>query len=111
MTDHFLENRSHEQPEGMGQDGGRPRPSRIGEEVIMKVLCAWCEQEGQQALMREAAPWDTPSISHGICHAHEKRMLLEIQKSGKKDSIRRIPRRLSLPNARGNTAPITVMYL
>lgn len=77
----------------------------------MMLLCAWCEQEGRHAFMCEAEPRDQASQSHGICEAHEKELLMRIQKLRKKDSLRHIPRRLSLPNAQGNTAPITVMYL
>jgi hypothetical protein len=43
------------------------------------------------------------------CEAHEH--LPPMQPLGRTAQIRRIPRRLSLPNARGDTSPITVQYL
>jgi hypothetical protein len=45
-----------------------------GEEVIMIVLCAWCEQEGTEALIRDTAG-NVGLTSHGICEGHEKRLL------------------------------------
>lgn len=75
----------------------------------MIVLCAWCEQEGRQALIHETEPRDQQSESHGMCDAHEQALLAQLNRS--KEQIRHIPRRLSLPNARGNRSPITVLYL
>jgi DNA-binding NarL/FixJ family response regulator len=45
----------------------------------MIVLCAWCEEEGQPALMREAEPHNVRLQSHGICDAHEKVLLKQIR--------------------------------
>lgn len=77
----------------------------------MIVLCAWCEQAGRRTLLRETEPRGQSLTSHGICEAHEKVMLMEVDKLRKRDEIRHIPRRLSLPNARGDRSPITVRYL
>lgn len=77
----------------------------------MIVLCAWCEREGRQALIRETEPRDQQSESHGMCEAHEQALVVQLNRSKTKEQIRHIPRRLSLPNARGNKSPITVLYL
>ena len=36
----------------------------------MKVLCAWCVREGKSGFLREKAPLDDPSETHGLCPDH-----------------------------------------
>jgi len=47
--------------------------------IIMKVICAWCEQEGKETLIGEAGLYDRPMTSHGICEAHKKVLLTQIE--------------------------------
>jgi hypothetical protein len=77
----------------------------------MMVVCAWCEQEGGPALLRERAPCDQSPPSHGICDVHEQMLLMHIHNIRETKQIRHIPRRLCLSNARGDRSPITVRYL
>ena len=46
----------------------------------MKVLCAWCEEEGKQALIRESESDPDPCAmaTHGICREHEGALLKQI---------------------------------
>ena len=41
-----------------------------GGQRAMKVACAWCEHEGQPAILGERAPLDNPAETHGICRRH-----------------------------------------
>jgi hypothetical protein len=77
----------------------------------MIVVCAWCEREGRLAVAGGIQPPDESLRSHGICDVHERRLFKQIETLRMKDAIRHIPRRLSLPNARGSKAPIAVLYL
>lgn len=45
----------------------------------MKVICAWCEQEGTETLISEAGLYDGPLPSHGICANHEQAMLRQVR--------------------------------
>ena len=36
----------------------------------MKVICAWCIREGAGGFLREKAPFDDSSETHGLCDAH-----------------------------------------
>ncbi|MFN3681143.1 MAG: hypothetical protein ACK4VP_03755 [Nitrospira sp.] len=36
----------------------------------MRIICAWCFQEGKVALLGEKMPLDDPRETHGICRAH-----------------------------------------
>ena len=56
----------------------------------MIVLCAWCEQEGTEALIRNTAG-NLGLTSHGICERHEKRLLKQIYKTKEKDTLHVIP--------------------
>ena len=85
--------------------------SRIGEEVRMIVVCAWCEDETRQTMPSQSRPQDESLRSHGICEAHQRSLFKQIETLRMKEAIRHIPRRLSLPNARGSKAPIAVLYL
>ncbi|MFO0775282.1 MAG: hypothetical protein U0172_11525 [Nitrospiraceae bacterium] len=42
----------------------------------MKVVCAWCEQEGQGAVLSECAPLHDDRFTHGICSVHQEQYLL-----------------------------------
>jgi hypothetical protein len=49
-------------------------------EIILVVICAWCEQEGKQFILRPSTSLDHPSPawqvhSHGICQAHRDQVL------------------------------------
>jgi hypothetical protein len=43
----------------------------VGERA-MRVICAWCQQEGRRALLRVREPLDDPSETHGICERHQQ---------------------------------------
>ena len=36
----------------------------------MKVVCAWCENEGHPSLLAVWPPTDDCRVSHGICESH-----------------------------------------
>lgn len=38
----------------------------------MRVICAWCQQEGRSGLLRVREPLDDPSETHGICERHQR---------------------------------------
>jgi hypothetical protein len=44
----------------------------------MKVICAWCENEGKETLIGEIGLYDGEVTSHGICLDHEHVMLRQI---------------------------------
>jgi hypothetical protein len=46
----------------------------------VKVICAWCLEEGKPALVREKEPLDDPEESHGVCLEH-KALLNEADRS------------------------------
>lgn len=41
----------------------------------MKVVCAWCEEEGKHTLLNEGGAVESPMASHGICRDHERMMV------------------------------------
>lgn len=45
----------------------------------MKVLCAWCEQEGKQALIRESESNAHAMVTHGICEHHESILRKQVE--------------------------------
>jgi hypothetical protein len=45
----------------------------------MKVLCAWCEQEGKPALIRESESNACAKATHGICHEHESALRKRVE--------------------------------
>lgn len=45
----------------------------------MKVLCAWCEQDGKQALMRESPSDAHAMVTHGICDDHESMLRKQVE--------------------------------
>jgi hypothetical protein len=40
----------------------------------MRVICAWCQQEGRSGLLRVREPLDDHSETHGICERHQQGM-------------------------------------
>ena len=38
----------------------------------MRVVCAWCQQEGRSGLLRVREPLDDPTDTHGICDRHQQ---------------------------------------
>lgn len=45
----------------------------------MKVICAWCENEGMETLIGEISLFDVEVTSHGICSNHEQGLLRQIE--------------------------------
>jgi len=45
----------------------------------MKVICAWCENEGKETLIGEISLFDVEVTSHGICTDHEQGLLRQIE--------------------------------
>ena len=41
----------------------------------MKVVCAWCEQDGKPGYLGEREPSEDPATTHGICSGHRKQVL------------------------------------
>lgn len=50
---------------------------RLGPE--MRVLCAWCEREGTDALIREVEPFEDRTATHGICARHYNDLLAQLR--------------------------------
>src|SRR5262249_1515622 len=44
----------------------------------MKVVCAWCKQEGRSSMLGECEPFDDKSESHGICARHSQGLLEQL---------------------------------
>lgn len=44
----------------------------------MKIVCAWCKQEGREALLGEREPIDDPIETHSICARHSSKLLEEL---------------------------------
>ena len=44
----------------------------------MKIVCAWCEEEGKPALVREDEPLDDPSVVDGVCGFHRDWFVAQI---------------------------------
>jgi len=40
----------------------------------MRVICAWCQQEGRSGLLRVREPVGDDSETHGICERHQQAM-------------------------------------
>jgi len=38
----------------------------------MRVICAWCQQEGRSGLLRVREPLDDATETHGICDRHQQ---------------------------------------
>ncbi|MCP9472747.1 MAG: hypothetical protein NNA30_08460 [Nitrospira sp.] len=46
----------------------------------MRIICAWCLQEGKIALLGEKVPLDDLRETHGICRTHLLAMQTEWRK-------------------------------
>jgi len=68
----------------------------------MKVICAWCEQEGKETLIGEIGLYDQAMTSHGICDDHEKAILKQIRELRIKQNPRPQRRRLSCVKSRSS---------
>lgn len=44
----------------------------------MIVICAWCDEEGHQNVIRVGASDHEPGTSHGICDRHEQALIRTI---------------------------------
>jgi hypothetical protein len=44
----------------------------------MKVICAWCENEGKETLIGEIGLFDAEMTSHGICLDHEQVLIQQV---------------------------------
>ena len=44
----------------------------------MKVVCAWCKQEGRTVLLGQSEPVDDQTESHGICARHSQTLLEQL---------------------------------
>lgn len=69
----------------------------------MKVICAWCEEEGKETLIGEAGLYDPPMPSHGICKDHEKVILEQIRELRIKQNPRLHRRRHSRAQSRSSS--------
>ncbi len=56
----------------------------------MRTLCAWCEREGIETVLKDG-PKDGPKF-HGICERHQQKLLDEM--------IQIIPKRATNPKRR-----------
>jgi len=41
----------------------------------VKVVCAWCERDGQPGDLGECEPYDNPATTHGLCSRHQEEAL------------------------------------
>ncbi len=41
----------------------------------VKVICAWCRDEGRPGYLGEREPLDDPSLTHGVCFRHREQFL------------------------------------
>lgn len=57
----------------------------------MKVFCAWCQAEGKETVMKDG-PDEGGKQSHGICEAHQRKLLAEID-AGKPKKAATNPKR------------------
>ena len=69
----------------------------------MKVICAWCEQEGRQLLLSEVELYDRQMTSHGICGDHKKVVLKQIQRLRNSENFRVQRRRQSHAKLKSST--------
>lgn len=71
-------------------------------EDAVRVICAWCEQEGKETLIDEVGLYDQAMTSHGICEDHELVILKQVRQLRAKQ--RRLRRR-GLPRVAAEAAP------
>jgi hypothetical protein len=69
----------------------------------VKVICAWCEEEGKETLIREAGLYDRSMTSHGICDDHEQVMKTQIRELKIKQNPRLHRRRHSRAKSRSSS--------
>jgi len=50
-------------------------------EVNMIVICAWCQQEGQQRILATTGEKADKQLSHGICQYHSLRLRHDYRRS------------------------------
>ena len=44
----------------------------------MKIVCAWCKQEGRSAVLGEREPFDDPTETHGVCSVHSAKLMEQL---------------------------------
>ena len=44
----------------------------------MKIVCAWCKQEGRSAVLGEREPFDDPTETHGVCSVHSEKLMEQL---------------------------------
>ena len=44
----------------------------------MKVICAWCKQEGRSGMLGQREPIDDTTETHGVCAVHSERLLEQL---------------------------------
>ena len=44
----------------------------------MRVVCAWCKQEGRAIVLGEREPLADPTETHGICSRHSENLLEQL---------------------------------
>ena len=44
----------------------------------MKVVCAWCKQEGRTGMLGECEPFDDKTETHGICARHSQTLVEQL---------------------------------
>lgn len=47
----------------------------------MRIICAWCLEEGREGFIGEKEPMDDVRETHGICRAHQCSVLAEWEQS------------------------------
>jgi len=47
----------------------------------MKVLCAWCQREGQTPIRRDTDPLGKTIVTHGICRDHALALRAQARRS------------------------------
>lgn len=52
----------------------------------MKVVCTWCEDQGQPSLLREEEPLDNATI-YGLCDTHAVLLINEVRQTLLKRSL------------------------
>jgi hypothetical protein len=71
--------------------------------ITMKIICAWCEQEGKETLIGEVGLYDWQMTSHGICEDHEQVIWKQIEELRIKQNPRLRRRRPSRAKSRASS--------
>jgi hypothetical protein len=69
----------------------------------MRVVCAWCQDEGRSRLLRVGEPLEDTSETHGICNRHQQE-IFEILSFDPMAIHHVVGRRASLQSPRGGDA-------